>query len=433
MEGVELGNISLPLIKGDKGDKGDAGKILSMTITMLASTATPTVTNTGTQTEAQYILGIPRGTGISSAVINEDGELVITLTDNTELNLGVIVPTSITSVTIDSDYDFVVTYSDGTEVVVGNLGTVIESLIAGELDNYYDKTTADGKFALITETGNKIDVSINTTTYVMTLQLKDKNNNVLSTGTVDLPLESVVVNGAYNSQTKKIVLTLQNGNTIEFSVADLVSGLQSEITSNNKLSADLVDDTSTTNKFVTATEKTAIGTIKTDYAHTLSISFNNTTNELTVGLNNYSGNTLDSGSVDFDDILTDYATETYVDNAVSGLQSEITSTNKLSADLVDDTNATHKFVTSTEKTKIANSVSNTDYASDTGTGVIRALISKGLSVSSNGALSCSGYPYSMYTSLSTTAFISKATLDNVLAEKIGNINSVLDAINGEVI
>lgn len=433
MEGVEIGNISLPLIKGDKGDKGDAGKILSMTITMLASTATPTVTNTGTQTEAQYILGIPRGTGISSAVINEDGELVITLTDNTELNLGVIVPTSITSVTIDSNYDFVVTYSDGTEVVVGNLGTVIENLIAGELDNYYDKTTADGKFSLITETGNKIDVSINTTTYVMTLQLKDKNNNVLSTGTVDLPLESVVVNGAYNSQTKKIVLTLQNGNTIEFSVADLVSGLQSEITSNNKLSADLVDDTNTTHKFVTATEKTAIGTIKTDYAHTITLGYTTATHELEIGIANYNGTVLDTGSVDFDDILTDYATETYVDNAVSGLQSEITSTNKLSADLVDDTNATHKFVTSTEKTKIANSVSNTDYASDTGTGVIRALISKGLSVGSNGALSCSGYPYSMYTSLSTTAFISKATLDNVLAEKIGNINSVLDAINGEVI
>lgn len=40
---------------------------------------------------------------------------------------------------------------------------------------------------------------------------------------VDLPLESVVVNGSYDSTNKKIILTLQNGNTIEFSVADLVS------------------------------------------------------------------------------------------------------------------------------------------------------------------------------------------------------------------
>lgn len=71
---------------------------------------------------------------------------------------------------------------------------------------------------------------------------------------IDLPLESVVVNGAYDSSTKKVVLTLQNNSTVEFSVADLVAGLQSEITSSNKLSADLIED-GTTNKIVTATEK----------------------------------------------------------------------------------------------------------------------------------------------------------------------------------
>ena len=64
-----------------------------------------------------------------------------------------------------------------------------------------------------------------------------------------------MVNGAYNSQTKKVVLTLQNGSTIEFSVADLVSGLQSEINAQNKLNADYVDDTNTTHKFVSASEK----------------------------------------------------------------------------------------------------------------------------------------------------------------------------------
>ena len=72
---------------------------------------------------------------------------------------------------------------------------------------------------------------------------------------IDLPLESVVVNGSYNNTTKKVVLTLQSGSTVEFSVADLVSGLQSEITSTNKLSADLIAD-GTTNKVVTASEKT---------------------------------------------------------------------------------------------------------------------------------------------------------------------------------
>ena len=75
-------------------------------------------------------------------------------------------------------------------------------------------------------TGHKVELTINPTTYVLTLTLKDKNNNTLSTASADLPLETMVVNGTYNDQTKKVVLTLQNGNTIEFSVASLVSGLQ---------------------------------------------------------------------------------------------------------------------------------------------------------------------------------------------------------------
>lgn len=101
-----------------------------------------------------------------------------------------------------------------------------------------------------------LDLSINSTTYVITAQLKDQDwNNLWTPKTVDLPLESVVVSGSYNPTTKKVVLTLQNGSTIEFSVADLVSWLQSEITSTNKLDSDLVDDTNQTHKFVTQTDK----------------------------------------------------------------------------------------------------------------------------------------------------------------------------------
>lgn len=65
----------------------------------------------------------------------------------------------------------------------------------------------------------------------------------------------MVVSGSYDDTTQKIILTLKNGQTVEFSVADLVSGLQSEITLSNKLDADLVSDVSSENKFVTAAEK----------------------------------------------------------------------------------------------------------------------------------------------------------------------------------
>lgn len=108
-----------------------------------------------------------------------------------------------------------------------------------------------------TKYGANISFGINPTTYVMTLQLKDQiGNNIGSEQVIDLPLESVVVGGTYDSTNKKIVLTLENGNTIDVPVGDLVAGLQTEITEQNKLSADFVDDTSTTNKFVTSEEKT---------------------------------------------------------------------------------------------------------------------------------------------------------------------------------
>lgn len=98
--------------------------------------------------------------------------------------------------------------------------------------------------------------TIDSSTYVMTLQLKDQDGaNIGTAQTIDLPLESVVVGGSYDSTNKKIVLTLNNGTTIDVPVADLVSGLQSEITAQSPLSADLVDDNNTTHKFVSAAEK----------------------------------------------------------------------------------------------------------------------------------------------------------------------------------
>ena len=112
-------------------------------------------------------------------------------------------------------------------------------------------------YTLKTDTGSTIELTINSSTYVMTLNLKNSAGTTISTGSIDLPLETMVVGGSYDSQTKKVILTLKNGQTVEFSIADLVSGLQTEITSNNKLSSDLVDDTNKTNKFVTSSEKTA--------------------------------------------------------------------------------------------------------------------------------------------------------------------------------
>ena len=126
---------------------------------------------------------------------------------------------------------------------VVDLGTVITS--HQDISGKADKSAAIGSLSL----------SLDSTNYKITLSgTKVDGTTFTVSDVIDLPLESVVVNGSYNNTTKKVVLTLQSGSTVEFSVADLVSGLQSEITSTNKLSADLIAD-GTTNKVVTASEK----------------------------------------------------------------------------------------------------------------------------------------------------------------------------------
>lgn len=118
--------------------------------------------------------------------------------------------------------------------------------------------TADDVGALpdTTKYGYSVDLAIDSTTYAITATLKDQDGNVLNESEpIDLPLESVVVGGRYDSATKKLIFTLQNGTTFDVPVGDLIAGLQTEITTSNKLSADLVDDSSTTHKFVSASEK----------------------------------------------------------------------------------------------------------------------------------------------------------------------------------
>jgi len=122
--------------------------------------------------------------------------------------------------------------------------------------DYLKSSDAESTYSTIAETGKTIELDINNSTYAMTITLKDKNGNTLSSDTIDLPLETMVVDAYYDKYSKEIVLTLQSGTSTRFSVADLVSGLQSEITANNKLKSDLVDDTNQVHKFVTSEEKT---------------------------------------------------------------------------------------------------------------------------------------------------------------------------------
>jgi hypothetical protein len=115
------------------------------------------------------------------------------------------------------------------------------------------------------EYGASIVASIDSLNYVLSIALKNKEGDTLGqVQTIDLPLESTVVNGSYNSQSKSLILTLVSGQTITIPISDLIAGLQAEITAQNKLSADLVDDANATNKFITAAEKAQIATNAND-------------------------------------------------------------------------------------------------------------------------------------------------------------------------
>ena len=70
-----------------------------------------------------------------------------------------------------------------------------------------------------------ISLELNPNTYEITATIKKGNTTISVSQPIDLPLETMVVGGSYNDQTKKVTLTLKNGQTVEFSVADLVSGL----------------------------------------------------------------------------------------------------------------------------------------------------------------------------------------------------------------
>ena len=85
--------------------------------------------------------------------------------------------------------------------------------------------------------GYRVDLSIDPTTFILTPKLYDINNNLISTGaTVDLPLETMVVNAEYDAKTKSVILTLKSGATTSFSIADLIDGLISTETFNNHVS-----------------------------------------------------------------------------------------------------------------------------------------------------------------------------------------------------
>ena len=195
----------------------------------------------------------------------------------------------------------------------------------------------------IGKTGHIIETSIDSTNYIMTIKLLDKSRNILSTSEIDLPLETMVVNARYNADTKEIVLILQNGTEVSFSVADLISGLVSE----------------------------------------------NTFNTTVENLRKEIGEKADKST------LNSYALKTAIPKKTSELEND------------------------------SNYVTNTDFATSNNSGVVKTGNGVQLDL---GTLAVVTKTIEEYSNYNNTLFISKGTLENVLKERIGNIETVLDTM-----
>ena len=105
----------------------------------------------------------------------------------------------------------------GLTSTVGTQGVAIQTITDVVVPGLAPKAAA----------GNKLVLTIDPTTFVLTASLKNINGEIIvgSEATIDLPLESMVVSGSYDPITKTVNLVLQSGQVVSFSVADLIDGL----------------------------------------------------------------------------------------------------------------------------------------------------------------------------------------------------------------
>ena len=77
-----------------------------------------------------------------------------------------------------------------------------------------------------TDYAASLRMTIDSSTYVVTAQLLNKDGTAIGEAqTIDLPLESTVVSGSYDSNSKSLILTLVSGQTITIPIGDLITGL----------------------------------------------------------------------------------------------------------------------------------------------------------------------------------------------------------------
>jgi len=74
-----------------------------------------------------------------------------------------------------------------------------------------------------------LELSLNSSTYEIELKVKDLNATLLATETLDIGLSEMVVDGVFNSNAKKIVLTQKDNSTIEIDISEIIDNLANKL------------------------------------------------------------------------------------------------------------------------------------------------------------------------------------------------------------
>lgn len=80
----------------------------------------------------------------------------------------------------------------------------------------------------LSRVGYTIGLTMNPTTYVLTLTMYNGDGNAVSTQSVDLPIESLVMSVEYDEDEQEIIITLQSGDVTRIPLSGLVAGLINE-------------------------------------------------------------------------------------------------------------------------------------------------------------------------------------------------------------
>ena len=119
---------------------------------------------------------------------------------------------------------------------VSSVDSKITTLDKKVSDNFIDNNelvTALEPYSLKVATGRSLKLESDTSTHTYTIKLLNDVGTVLGDPVViDLPVESLVMNVAYDSATQSIIITLENGTQTSVPIGSLISGLVNESTFN---------------------------------------------------------------------------------------------------------------------------------------------------------------------------------------------------------